>query len=265
MRIQIIDEITDEQDRKILQLLEKNNKFEERVREIRNRFSIPNDGMDNETLEFIEGYLKDENGKQIKLNKPSKFVSTSDENYIRAFNSNPSIGLCNNGEFERDIEALCSEFNLGERWFQAISFIVLTSTADWLHRAIECYPETVAYKSDLITTGVVLRINENISKKQIVRWLNLNWDKYRNQMSTGLKIYKRKLIPRTKYFDLTKEIIDMRDKDKLTFSEISEILSNKYAGSEVSDIVVDEKSIEKRYYRSQKLLGQNALRGRHNK
>lgn len=259
MKIYINQALVDEQDIKVIKLLEENVELEKRVKKIRKKYTLPAKGFDHKTFDLDEeGYALDSHGNRLKLLLPQGHKSTLTEKYSIAFNSNPSIGISKKGEFGNEVESLCKDFNLSKRWYQAVCYIILTSSVDWLHPSIEAYTEEVAYKSDRITSGVVLRINENLSKKQIVKWLDKNWNKYREQLVEHLNMNSRKNIPTDSLLQITKEIIRLKEKEGKTFEQISKELTDKYSDEKHPReyrIAVSEDAIKHRYLRYKELFG----------
>jgi len=249
MKIYIFDEEIDKNDGKIIQLLDSSSIFQKRIEEIRDSFGIPKSGFDCETASLEGKYLLDSPGNKLKLAKPFPRERTKDAyNYMAAFLNDPDIAISGKGEFGREIEKTRKAFNLDKRWYHPICHMVLFSIPGWLNSPITSFIDKPGVKSLWKRPGVIIRISDNISKKQLVKWLDDNWNELRKRLQKELAIKKTKKLPRDKSLWLTKEIIKLREKGE-TFEAISKKLSDKeYSPS------YETTNIQKRYDRYKKLF-----------
>jgi hypothetical protein len=259
MKINIPDK-TDKDDRKILELLELNPYFEKRILETRQLFGIPLGGIDEDSIFFHNSCLCDDKGSKVKL---VRFFpeDNSDKSfhYFDKFLDDPDRFFSLKGEFRKKIQKIISRFNLTPRWYHAVCHIVLFSKANWLTFSIEAEVQHIRQKSVWEKSGIVIRVTKDITKKQFVKWVNENWDEFRIRLNESLNITKQRNIPEDKYFYITKEIIELRNKN-MPFDKITDSLGEKYEremedDKQLSKILVSQKAIENRYYRYLKLLG----------
>lgn len=259
MQIYIPEQI-DKDDRKIIELLRLNPTFEKQVFEVRKSFGIPPSGIDEETIYFNDSCLCDSKGSRVKL---SRFFPEDDSdksfNYFDRFLDEPDRFFSLKGEFRKKINKIINSFNLTPRWYHALCHIVLFSNANWLPLPIEAEVQNIRPKSVWIKSGIVIRVTKDVTKKQFIKWINDNWDKYRERLNSSLNIKKQTGIPDDKYFYVTKEIIELRN-ENTPFDKIADILGNKYEKEMEKDenlnkLLLSQKAIEDRYYRYLELLG----------
>lgn len=263
MKIKIhIPEGLDKNDRKIIELLEIHPVFQEKIKATRIMFGIPAEGLDEESFHFENDYLTDNSGKKVKLVRNFPKVGTEESfNCFDKFLDDPDYFLAKKRKFRKEIEKIAKEFSLGKNWYHALCHIVLFSTAEWLPFPINAVVRDFHRKSVWHPSGIVLEITKNVSKKQFVKWLNENWDNYRERLNKELNIAKDKGIFKDEFFELTKEIIELRNQGT-TFEEISTRLLDKYEDkykpeSEEYELLVSPKAIQDRYYRFLKLFRSN--------
>lgn len=263
MHIKInIPEGTDNDDKKIIELLELHPDFQKNLKYTRKMFGIPIDGLDEESFYFKNNILTDKNGKTIKIIKSFPKDGTDESfKYFDKFLNDPDSFLSKERKFRKQIEKMAKQFNLGKNWYHALCHIVLFSTAEWLPFPIQSTVRNLRSKSVWFPTCIVLEITKNISKKQFTKWLDNNWGKLRERLDTELQITKERGIFKDELFDLTKEIIKLRN-ENMSFDNISHLLSDKYKDryepeTDGYNLIVSAKAIEDRYYRFLRLFNSN--------
>jgi len=263
MHIKInIPEGTDNDDKKIIELLELHPDFQKSLNYTRKMFGIPPNGLDEESFYFKNNFLTDKSGKKVKIIK--SFPEDGTDESFRSFDkflNDPDSFLSKERKFRKQIEKIAKQFNLGKNWYHALCHIVLFSTAEWLPLPIQSTVRNLRIKSVWHPTSIVLEITKNISKKQFTKWLDKNWDELRGRLDTDLQITKENGIFKDKLFELTKEIIKLRNKN-MSFDAISDKLAKKYQDkygpeTDESKLIVSAKAIQDRYYRFLRLFNSN--------
>lgn len=142
----------------------------------------------------------------------------------------------------RQAERITKKFNLPARWQRYLESLILSSMITSLPEKISLqeYPDG---KKHIVISD---RLN---SKKELVDWVNSNWRMIR--LGLGISKDKRELVsvPRHKKFGYYKEIIVLRDKKGMKFSEVADILYKKY--EEFRD-EINEDSVKNIYHRFRK-------------
>lgn len=257
-----IPEGTDKDDVKIIELLGLDLRFQKRIKNIREKFNIPPKGLDAISISFNEHFLIDNYGDKIPVVKEfPKEGSTKSFLFIDRFLDDPDRFLSRNGAFKKDVNSLIKDFNLEKKWYHALCHIVISSSADWLPKPIQYTVQEIRRRNIWRTSGIVLTITRDISKKQLKAWIDKNWDSLRKRLRTDLSINKKNNIPKDKYFNILKEIVNLKN-EGLSFVQISKKLSKKYEEELDNDIKLSKlldspKAIEDRYYRYLKLVGSN--------
>ena len=264
MKIYIFDEEIDKDDEKIIQLLDSSSLFQEKLREIRSNFGIPKFGFDCGTASLEDKYFLDAKGHKLKLAKPFPKENTkSAYNYMAAFLDDPDIAISGNGEFRKKIEEIRKKFGLPKRWYHPICHLVLFSVSGWINYPITSFIDKTTTMSLWKRPGIVIRVSDNISKKQFTKWLDKNWDELRDRLKDELGVEKRTGLPRKMRLKLIRKIEKMK-KDGMSFDKIADKLIGQYDPEDPEyKIVESSNALQKLYFRYQKTIGQTPTRKSH--
>lgn len=132
---------------------------------------------------------------------------------------------------DEELAKLLDDFNMPQSMFREIkSFIIEDSMpALFLEPGIELQAlgltkEVMLGKSSPIgkKREVKIIITKKVTKNELIKWVEENWDSILFDMLT-LELPDTK-IPRWENFELAKQIIELREIQKLTFSEITDKL-----------------------------------------
>ena len=92
-----------------------------------------------------------------------------------------------------------------------------------------------------------LLVYEQVSKNQLIKWIENNWKVIKDLMQELPKIS----FPKSTVLDISKEIADLRDRERKKFWEIADHLINKYPDD---PRVTDESWVKETYRRYKKRL-----------
>lgn len=239
MHIHIEGDFLSEKDLVVIKLLEVSLPFENAVKKIRKKFQI-NKGASGLYSEDLSKYKPVVRNAFIEIRE-------SYENKLK------------NQKLQKEIEQLCKDFNLDDRWYQAIAEIVIFSSVTNLNNGIYCWVSKNENKSSLIgNTSILIEVMENVSKERLIQWVKNNWEKYRQEAQSNSVLKKQKGIPQIDFIEFDQEIIKMHERQKLNPHQISSIMEERYKDSESSwKRNINEKLIEQRLKRYKKLFNLN--------
>ena len=98
------------------------------------------------------------------------------------------------------------------------------------------------------TPFAAIFINEQLSKRQLINWVDGSWEYMKKEMADLPQIPHSK----SQVLDISKEISDLRLKNGKKFTEISNLLVDKYPED---GRVYDESWVKETYIRYQERLG----------
>ncbi|HJX51044.1 MAG TPA: hypothetical protein VJ438_06295 [Candidatus Nanoarchaeia archaeon] len=90
-----------------------------------------------------------------------------------------------------------------------------------------------------------------ITKNELHKFIDSNWEKIKKQMSETID--KEKELPSWRISQRVRDIVKMRDEKKLTFNEIVERITSKYR-LDPADASINEDSVKAAYHRAKKKM-----------
>lgn len=173
------------QTRKVADMLERSNIFENYINIIRYRFGIPIDGFDE---------------------------SSPTESYIKLISNNKLID-----RFVANCERLTERVRLPYTWLESIMYFAM-------HNIFLVPSRTILYHYPALFTdpfpirGVTLIINEKLSKSEFHELIDMRW----NKISKDMKLLKIPKVNKMVRADWAKRIVELRDTNpKTPFAKVA--------------------------------------------
>lgn len=201
--------------RRVADILENSNKFEQIIIKLRNKYKMPANGYSYETEFAQEEWLFDNKG----------FVLD---------------------EFFAECEILTKELNLPQYWYGTVAYFAMYNIFITPER-IPIEIKYLQFKDDYLT-GTHIVIKEKISKAEVHKWVDESWKNIEREMES-LPEAKGHKMQRS---EIAKEIVRLKDEEEKTYKQIAENLGKKYIDSELFDIL-NEDYVKILYHRWKKL------------
>jgi len=203
--------------KKVADFLEESELFEQRTEYLRKKYEIPE-----------KGYSLDRDGIIIESLFNEKKQSLD--------------------SFFDECQSLTKELKLFDYWWGSVAYYILYSVFFTPER--EYLTTKVMRFQDESYNGLHLIINEQLTKTELKRIIDYQWEGIKEEMNLLPSNPKHKM----QRIGLAKEIVHLKDKKNKTFSEISDILQIKYVKHKVLYELIDETYVKTLYHRWKNII-----------
>lgn len=207
------------QTRRIVDLLENNSKFESFIKDTRIKFQIPKKGYPFKQNQWLPEYAIE-----------------------NVFDDGMAF-------FEHCI-SFTKQLGFPYYWWDSIAYFAFYNVFFTPERVpIDFYCEENEEKE-----GLHIVVKEQLSKNELKRYLDENWDEVREKMKNLPKKVKGHKLLRP---NIAKEVYALRKKKGLSFKKITDILYEKYKSKPFIDIF-NEDYIKTLYHRWKKIIDKSS-------
>lgn len=237
MHIHIDKSVVNDKDRTTIKLLEVCPTFIKEIAKIRKSFKIENYSY-KDTQKFA-------NAHKGKFPKVYLCIQDNQEKLLES------------KKFQNDVNKLCKQFNLDNRWNIPMSHIILFSCVTVFPTGIYCWIDKDIDKDSILGyPSILIKVTSDVSKEGLVNWVRNNWDKYKNGSEAKGVIKRQKGVPEVDYLKFDRDLISLREGKHLSVHQISLFLMEKYKEDKpYYNLALNEQLIEQRIKRYRKLFG----------
>lgn len=225
--------------------LSRNSAFKDLVKQARKDIGIPKEGWKGDFFNNYYGvgpqyeltplYTTNDKGRNIPYGDWVKRIKIAKNNKIRV---------------DTWVENIKKEFPyLDEDWNQALSDIICYGKSNFMPSKI------VAYNDE--DGNLTIKVKGYLkSKRQLLEWIENNWDTLKGwNIEHNVKRSKGyvKGIPDIRKWDYYSDIVKMRAEEHMRYSDIADVLSEKYPDIDTSESRINEDSVKNAFHRLKKL------------
>ena len=208
------DQISIAETRKIADLLEKNELFEEGIIHLKSKYKIPSNGYSIEKDAGTEEWLFENKGLSLD-------------------------------DFFDECESITAKLGLPPYWYSTIAYFAMFN--------VFFTPERIPVETKIIQDNGEKKLHiiilERLSKNELKKLIDDLWNNIEAEMNLLPKAKKHKML-RAK---IAKEIVRLRDDKKKSYKVIAQTLGEKYADNELFD-VLNEDYVKILYHRWKKIV-----------
>lgn len=201
--------------RRVADLLEQSNDFEEKIIYLRNKYKIPDSGYP-----FAE--------KAEEYNPDYAMEIVLDDNTLDSF-------------FEES-SRITKELGLPRYWWGSIAYFAFHNvliTPERVSVAVEYIESDQNWRS-----GTHIIISEKMSKTELHKWVDMLWEEIEKEMEQLPSLTKHKM----QRSEIAKKVAEMKDSKGMKFRQIADELQKEYQDSDFYD-ALNENNLKTLYHR----------------